>query len=113
MNQVQEKLSAVTHNNDLSNLEVVTQQAMEAPVPDARAAEFRDRLLAILDKAAAAAAKASPPPANQPAQPPKLDQKLNDEFEQWTKEYNEWLRGPAKAYQTAPGSTFIGEKNGD
>jgi len=103
MNQVQEKLSAVTHNNDLSNLELVTQRAMEAPVPDARAAELRFRLLNILSQAASAAASASPPPANQPARPPKLDQKLNDELEQWKKDYNEWLKGPAKAYQTAPG----------
>jgi rhomboid protease GluP len=106
MNQVQEKLSAVRHNNDLSNLQQVTQRAMEAPVPDARAAELRDRLLVILSKAAAAAAEASPPPANRPAQPPQLDQKLNDEHEQWKKEYNEWLTGPAKAYQTAAGLNF-------
>jgi len=103
MNQVQEKMSAVQHNNDLSNLEQVTQKAMEAPVPDARAAELRLRLLVILSKAAAAAAEASPPPANQPQRPPQLDQQLNDELEQWKKEYNEWLAGPAKAYQTAPG----------
>jgi hypothetical protein len=100
MNQVQEKLSAVIHNNDQSNLELITQRAMEAPVPDARAAELRFRLLAILSKAAAAA---SPPPANQPARPPQLDQKLIDELDQWNKEYNEWLKGPAKAYMSAPG----------
>lgn len=103
MNQVQEKVSAVTHNNDLSNVELVTQKAMEAPVPDARAAELRQRLLDILQKMTAAAAEASPPPANQPARPPKLDQKLNDALEQWKNDYNEWLTGPAKAYQTAPG----------
>ena len=103
MNQVQEKVSAVTHNNDLSNLELVTQRAMEAPVPDARAAELRDRLLVILSKFASAAAAASPPPQNQPARPPQLDQKLIDELNQWNKEYNDWLKGPAKAYQTAPG----------
>ncbi len=102
MNRVQEKLSEVTHNRDLSNLDVVTQQAQEAPVPDARAAELRHQLLAILSKAAAAVALASPPPQNQPAQPPKLDQKLIDELEQWNKEYNDWLKGPAKVYQTAP-----------
>ena len=100
MNQVQEKLSAVIHNNDVSNLEVITQRAMEAPVPDARAAELRLRLLAILSKAAAAA---SPPPANQPVRTPQSDQKLIDELEQWKTEYNEWLKGPAKAYMTAPG----------
>jgi hypothetical protein len=31
-----------------------------------------------------------------------LDPKLNDEIDQWNKEYNEWLKGPAKAYTTAP-----------
>jgi rhomboid protease GluP len=102
MNAVQEKLEAVIHNNDLSNWEAITQKAREAPVPDARAAELRERLLEILAKAAAAAAIASPPPANHPAQPPKLDQKLIDERDQWKKEYNDWLKGPAKVYQTAP-----------
>jgi hypothetical protein len=101
MNQVQEKVSAVIHNNDLTNLEQVTQRAMEAPVPDARAAQLRDRLLVILSKLAAAAAAATPPPANQPARPPQLDQKLIDELDQWNKEYNDWLKGAAKAYQTA------------
>lgn len=72
-------------------------------MPDARAAELRDRLLAILAKMAAAAAVTIPPPANQSARPPQFDQKLIDELEQWNKEYNEWLTGPAKAYQTAPG----------
>jgi membrane associated rhomboid family serine protease len=102
MNQVQEKVSAVVHNNDLSNLELVTQRAMEAPAPDARAAELRDRLLVILSKLAASAAAATPPPANRPARPPQLDQKLIDDLDQWNKEYNEWLKGPAKAY-TTPG----------
>jgi len=101
MNQVQEKLSAVIHNNDLSNVDVITQQAMQAPVPDARAAELRLRLLAILSKAAAAAA--SPSPQKQPARSPESDQKLIEELDQWNKEYNEWLKGPAKTYMTAPG----------
>lgn len=103
MNQVQEKVSAVKNNNDLSNLEAVTQKAMEAPVPDARAAELRLRLLMILSNLASAAATASPPPANQPARAPQFDKKLLDELDQWNKDYNEWLRGPAKAYTTAPG----------
>ena len=101
MNQVQEKVSAVIHNNDLSNLEVITQRAIEAPVPDARAKELRDRLLVILSKLASAVASASPPPANQPARAPQLDQKLIDELDEWNKEYNEWLKGAAKAYTTA------------
>ena len=70
MNQVQEKVSAVIHNNDLSNLDQVTQSAMQAPVPDARAAELRLRLLEILSRLAAAAAEASPPPQSTPGRPP-------------------------------------------
>ena len=101
MNQVQERVSAVIHNNDLSNLELVTQRAMGAPVPDARAGELRERLLLILSKLAAAAASASPPPQSQPAPPPKLDQKLIDELDQWNKDYNVWLTRAAKIYTTA------------
>jgi rhomboid protease GluP len=101
MNQVQEKVSAVIHNNDLSNLELVTQSAMEAPVPDARAGELRDRLLVILSKLASAAATASPPPQQGATQPPQLDQNLVDEYTNWRKEYHEWLKGAAKTYRAA------------
>jgi rhomboid protease GluP len=101
MSEVQEKVSAVIHNNDLSNLEVVTQSALQAPVPDARAEELRARVLLILTKLAAAAAAASPPPAQGPARPPQLDQKLVDEFTEWRKEYDEWLKGAAKTYTHA------------
>ena len=100
MNQVQEKVAQVIHNNDLSDLEQVTQRAMEAPVPDARAAELRQQLLLILTKLAAAAA-ANPPPANTPGRPPQLDQKLLDEYTNWKKEYDEWLKGAVKTYTTA------------
>ena len=101
MNQVQEKVAVVVHNNDVTNLEAVTQTAMQAPVPDARAAELRARLLLILSKLAAAAAEASPPPEKAPARPPQLDQKLVDEYTQWRKEYDEWLKSAAQKY-TAP-----------
>jgi len=101
MNEVQEKAAAVVHNNDLSNLEQVTQRALQAPVPDARAAELRARLLIILSKLGAAAASASPPPDKGTARPPQLDHKLIDEFTEWRKEYDEWLKGASKLY-TAP-----------
>jgi rhomboid protease GluP len=101
MHQVQEKVSAVIHNNDLSNLEQVTESAMQAPVPDARAAELRDRVLVILTKLATAAAEASPPPANTPARQPQLDQKLVDEYTNWRKEYDVWFKGAAQTYNTA------------
>ncbi|HKG62082.1 MAG TPA: rhomboid family intramembrane serine protease [Pyrinomonadaceae bacterium] len=102
MNRVQEKVSLVVHTNDLSNLEQVTQSAMQAPVPDARAAELRLRLLDILSRLAAAAAEASPPPENAPKRPPVLDQKLVDEYTNWRKEYDDWLKGAAKTYTATP-----------
>jgi rhomboid protease GluP len=105
MNQAQEKVAAVIHNNDLSNLELVTQNALQAPVPDARAGDLRDRLLVILSKLASATAAASPPPAPSPengaARPPQPDQKLVDEYNNWRKEYDDWLKGAAKTYTAA------------
>jgi rhomboid protease GluP len=99
MNRAQEKVAAVIYKNDLSDLEQVTEQTLQAPGPDARATELRTTLLVILAKLAAAAAEANPSPRNSPAQ---LDQKLVDEFNQWRKEYNEWLKGAAKTYTAAP-----------
>ena len=105
MNQVQEKVAAVVHNNDLSNLELVTQSALQAPVPDPRAGELRDRLVVILSKLASAAASASPAPAPSPANgaegPPQVDQKLVDEYTDWRKDYDEWLKRAAKTYTAA------------
>jgi membrane associated rhomboid family serine protease len=97
MNQVQEKVAAVIHNQDVSDIEQVTQRAMEAPVPDARAAELRLRLLVILSKCATATAAASSSPEG-PARPRQLDQKLLAEFNAWQKEYDEWLKGATKTY---------------
>src|SRR5215467_1148948 len=61
MNPVQEKVTAVIYSNDLTDVQAVTQRAMQAPVPDARAGELRSRLLIILSKLTNAAAAASPP----------------------------------------------------
>ena len=102
MSQVQEKVTQVIHNNDLSNLEPVTQQALQAPMPDARAEELRNRLLDILSRLAAEATAASPSPKNSAEQPPKLDQKLIAEWDQWRKDYNEWLKGAGKPDTAAP-----------
>src|SRR5262249_47416529 len=106
MNRAQEKVAAVIYKNDLSDLELVTQQTLQAPVPDARASELRTTLLVILSKLAAAAATASPSPSpshkNFSDRPPQLDQKLIVELNQWSKEYNEWLKGAVKTYTAAP-----------
>lgn len=85
MNQLQEKVSAVIHNNDLSNIAVITERAMQAPVPDPRAAELRQRLVIILSNLEKARTSANL----------QLDQ-LVAEYGAWRKEYNAWLRSAAK-----------------
>ena len=96
MNPVQEKVEAVIHNHDLSEITEVTQRAMQAPVPDARAAELRGRLLIILTNLGDAAIKANP--VEGPRRPPPMDQKVRAEYEQWKKEYEEWLKVAARSY---------------
>jgi len=98
MNQVQEKVSAVIHNHDMSDVAAVTQAAMQAPVPDARATELKNQLLTILSKLTEAEAAASPPADNGPRRPPQVDQKLAAEFKEWQNEYDVWLKGAAKTY---------------
>jgi rhomboid protease GluP len=102
MNRVQEKVNEVIHNNDLSNLEPVTQQALQAPAPDARAEELRNSSVDILSKLAASAAAASPAPDNSAEQLPKVDQKLVAEWDQWHKDYEAWLKGFVKTHTAAP-----------
>ena len=101
MNQVQEKVAAVVHYNDLNDVAAVTERAMQAPVPDARAAELRYRLLVILTKLTTAAASASPG-TSEPGRPPLIDTKLVDELNDWKKEYNEWLKVAVKTYTGQP-----------
>ena len=84
MSQVQEKVAAVIQNGDLNDVPAITQFAMQAPVPDARAGELRTRLLVIL--------------SNLTAANPKPDQKLINEYEKWKKEYAEWLKIAGKSY---------------
>jgi rhomboid protease GluP len=98
MTQVQEKVTAVIHNNDVSDVAAVTQNAMQAPAPDARATELRNQLLAILSKVTGVAAAPSPGPGDGPRRAPQLDQKLVDEYDEWRKEYAMWLKGAVKTY---------------
>lgn len=90
MSEVQEKVSAVIHKKDLSDVDAVTDRAIQAPAPDQRATELRTRLLVILAKLAHSAAKESPSP--------KLD---DTEFKEWQREYNDWLKDAAKTYTAA------------
>ena len=85
MNQLQEKVSAVIHNNDLSNIAIVTEKAMQTPAPDPRAAELRQRLVIILSKLEEA----------QTAGNTQLDQQVAA-YDAWRKEYNAWLKSAAK-----------------
>jgi len=57
---------------------------------------LRSRLLIILSHLTNAAAAVSP--TGTPQSPPKLDQKSVDEFSQWRKEYEEWLKIAARLY---------------
>ena len=98
MNQVQEKVAMVIHKNDLTGVRDVIDQAAQAPTPDPRAAELRDQLLTILARLNDAAGKASPSPSQEANRPPPLDEKLVNEYYQWRKSYDEWLKRAAKTY---------------
>ena len=100
MSDVQEKVSAVIHKNDVSDVNVVTQRASEAPAPDTRATELRNRLVEILSKLVAASETASPAASPSPgaAPPRQLDEKLVDEYRAWQTDYNEWLKGASKSH---------------
>jgi len=98
MNELQEKVSAVIHNNDRGDVALIAQKAVQAPTPDARAADLRNRLVVILSKLNEAAAAVSPGPNQEAAQPPPLDTKLVDEYTEWRKEYDVWLKEAAKTY---------------
>jgi hypothetical protein len=96
MNPLQEKVAAVIHNNDLSDIEAISKRAMQAPTPDARAADLRMSLLVILSNFTEAATASTT--ENGPRRVPKWDQKLIDEYTKWQKEYDDWLKVAAKSY---------------
>ncbi len=80
MNQLQDQVSRVVHNDDSSGVEAVTQKVMETPPPDSRAAELRDQLLAILTKLTS-------------GDPRQQDKNLLDELNTWQEAYIEWFKG--------------------
>lgn len=81
MTVLQEQVSRILHDNDVSQVEVASQHVADQPAPDARAAELRDRLIVILSKLVDAASKGQ------------KDQRLTDEFNAWHEEYLEWFKG--------------------
>lgn len=80
MNQLQDQVSRVVHNNDASGVEEVTQKVMETPPPDSRAAELRDQLLAILTKLTSGNEQ-------------QRDKNLPAELNTWQEAYIEWFKG--------------------
>ena len=95
-----QKTVAIIQNRDTENVDTIAQQALEAPAPDARAAELRVQLLSILAKAASAAASASPPVGDGPRRLPPLDPKIGEELNQWQAQYDEWLKQAVQQYTT-------------
>jgi rhomboid protease GluP len=86
MHQVQEKASSIIINNDASGLAEVIDRATQAPAPDQRAMELKQQVVVILTKL---------------GQAPQLDQKVVDEYKEWQKEYNQWLKSAAQTYTAA------------
>lgn len=82
MHLLQEQVSKVIHKSDVSEMEAVTQRALEIPAPDSRGAELRDQLLGILAKMSSAVSNGK-----------QVDQPLLGELETWQEEYFEWFKG--------------------
>lgn len=98
MDALKTKADEIINNRDQKDVGAIAQKAIEAPAPDARAAELRDRLLIILSEATNAISTASPPAGAGPRRPPPLDQKLVDNYQQWRNEYDEWLKQAVQNY---------------
>ena len=77
MHQVQEKASAIIKTSDTSGVAEVIDRAKQAPAPDERATALKEQVVVILTKL---------------GQGGQLDQKVVDEYKEWQKQYNEWLK---------------------
>jgi rhomboid protease GluP len=82
MNLLQEQVERVIHNSDTSEVEIISQRAVQTPPPDSDAAELRDRLLVILSKMATATIDHKP-----------IDKSLQEQSEAWKKDYEAWRKG--------------------
>ena len=95
-----QKTNALIQERDTRDVDAIAQRALEAPAPDARAAELRVQLLTILAKATNAAASASPPAGAGPRRAPPLDPKIGEEFNQWQAQYDAWMQQAVQQYTT-------------
>ena len=99
MADASQKTDAVIQTRDVSNVDQVVQQMMAAPILDAQAQDFRERLKTILARAVTAVAAATPLPGDGPRrQPPLEDKKLSEDFAQWKSEYDEWMKQAMQTY---------------
>ena len=96
MNALRAKTTDVIQNRNLNDVSGLTQLAVQAPAPDARAAELRERLVSIVSRLANAVAAASPAQGDGPRLPAPVDPKLVEEFQQWNVDYDQWLAGAGK-----------------
>lgn len=96
MNQLRDKTEAVVQTRDLRDVSGFSQLAMQAPAPDERADQLRQRLLTVLSQMTSAIASASPAEGVGPVRPRELDEKLVAEFEQWKIDYDQWLHAGRK-----------------
>ena len=98
MDRARKKTQAVIQNRDVGNVDEIAERVLQAPILDARAKEFRDRLLSILTRAVSAAASATPAGDGPRVPPPLDDPKLAEEFAQWQREYDEWMKQAVPTY---------------
>lgn len=96
MNALRVKTADVIQNRNLTDVGGLTQLAVQAPAPDERAAELRERLVSILSRATSEVASATPVSGAGPRLPPPVDQKLVEEFQQWNTDYDQWLASAGK-----------------
>ncbi len=96
MNALRIKAEAVVQTRDLTDVSALSQLATQAPAPDERGDELRQRLLSLLSQMTSAVASATPAQGPGPVLPPPVDQKLVAEFEQWKTDYDQWLNAGRK-----------------
>lgn len=86
MTRGQETAAIVIHDRNLNDVATVTQALVQAPVPDAKAGELRDRLVAVLTKLYNDVAS-----KNGTNPPGEVDPKLIEERNSLLNDYDKWL----------------------
>ena len=89
MNQAQETLGQVLHDNELGGIDASIKAIDEAPPVDPKADGLKLRLKELLIRAKTQASR----PADAATQKDKLH--LVQDFNVWSKEYGEWLKTTA------------------